>query len=84
MKEYKIDLTGYIKSKVLRRTMQLIHKWAESKGIKDVCSDKIKISQENIPNWSCPTYTIRYDSQLVLRRFPEDLNGTAYRFEVYY
>lgn len=84
MKKYKINLAGYIDKKIARRTAELIHKWFESKGVEDIFNEKMEFTYEKVHNYSAKIYTIRYDSQLVLRRFPDDLDGTAYRFEVYY
>ncbi len=85
MKEYQLNLSKDIERKVMRRTVELLHKWCKHKGFKfdDSIKGKIKADFEKVKNYSVKIYTVRYDGVLVLRRF-NDIYGTDFRFEVYY
>ncbi|MEJ8606254.1 hypothetical protein JSO56_04875 [Riemerella anatipestifer] len=59
-------------------------KWLSVKGIKKLEKEKISFFYEKVPNYSISIYTIRYEDELVLRRYSEDLEGLKYRFEINY
>ncbi|WP_377084703.1 hypothetical protein [Riemerella anatipestifer] len=84
MKTERIDLTLLIENKVKRKALKLVIKWLSVKGIKKLEKEKISISYEKVPNYSISIYTIRYEGDLVLRRYSEDLEGLKYRFEINY
>ncbi|MCU7571582.1 hypothetical protein N4241_10740 [Riemerella anatipestifer] len=84
MKTERIDLTLLIENNVKRKTIKLVMKWLSVKGIKKLEKEKISISYEKVPNYSISIYTIRYEDELVLRRYSEDLDGLKYRFEINY
>ncbi|MBT0527106.1 hypothetical protein [Riemerella anatipestifer] len=84
MKTERIDLTLLIENKVKRKALKLVIKWLSVKGIKKLEKEKISISYEKVPNYSISIYTIRYEEELVLRRYSEDLEGLKYRFEINY
>ncbi|AGC39498.1 hypothetical protein [Riemerella anatipestifer] len=84
MKTERIDLTLLIENKVKRKALKLVMKWLSVKGIKKLEKEKISISYEKVPNYSISIYTIRYEGDLVLRRYSEDLEGLKYRFEINY
>ncbi|MDY3528686.1 hypothetical protein PG593_02685 [Riemerella anatipestifer] len=84
MKTERIDLTLLIENKVKRKALKLVMKWLSVKGIKKLEKEKISISYEEVPNYSISIYTIRYEDDLVLRRYSEDLEGLKYRFEINY
>ncbi|MDY3352321.1 hypothetical protein PG357_10050 [Riemerella anatipestifer] len=84
MKTERIDLTLLIENKVKRKALKLVMKWLSVKGIKKLEKEKISISYEKVPNYSISIYTIRYEDELVLRRYSEDLEGLKYRFEINY
>ncbi|MDY3352276.1 hypothetical protein PG357_09825 [Riemerella anatipestifer] len=83
MKTERIDLTLLIDNKIKRKTLKLVMKWLSTKG-KKLEKEKISISYEKVPNYSISIYTIRYEDDLVLRRYSEDLEGLKYRFEINY
>ncbi|MCD5969529.1 hypothetical protein [Riemerella anatipestifer] len=83
MKTERIDLTLLIDNKIKRKTLKLVMKWLSTKG-KKLEKEKISISYEKVPNYSISIYTIRYEDELVLRRYSEDLEGLKYRFEINY
>ncbi|MDY3547334.1 hypothetical protein PG291_01800 [Riemerella anatipestifer] len=83
MKTERIDLTLLIDNKIKRKTLKLVMKWLSIKG-KKLEQEKTSISYEKVPNYSISIYTIRYEGELVLRRYHEDLEGLKYRFEINY
>ena len=43
--------------------------------------EKIQVRMENVKNYSVPIFTVRYEGNLLFRRFPNGLSGLEFRYE---
>ena len=77
----EIDLSPIVNKSLDRYEAELTEAYLRMKGIYDFNADKIAVKYEEVTNYSIKVLTIRYDGDIVLRRYQMDMTGLKYRFE---